>query len=225
MSVGSLEKPILWVEGKDDRYTILSLLARHGISLHERQGPVILKEGKSDRGVLQNMATSAKAPTRRPVGYVIDADMSLANRWDAIRNNLHGLEIQLPEQPPACGLIRESPNGVYRLGVWLMPDNTASTGAIEDLVRTLIPPQDKLFDHAQKATSDARPLGARFSDADHKKAELHCWLAWQRDPGCPFGTAIQAEFFKHDSPQALAFVQWFRDLYNDALQPEPASDA
>ncbi|MCW5757941.1 MAG: hypothetical protein KIT54_11960 [Phycisphaeraceae bacterium] len=223
MSVGSLEKPTLWVEGLDDRHTILSLLARHGISLDERKGPVILKEGKNDRGVLEVMATSAKAPTRRPVGYVIDADTSLANRWDAVRNNLRNLPIQLPEHPPPGGLIAGSPDGVYRVGVWLMPDNTASRGAIEDLLRTLIPPDDHLFAHAQRATSDARELGARFSEADHKKAELHCWLAWQRDPGRPFGTAIQAEFFKDDSPAALAFVEWFKLLYKDALEPEAAT--
>lgn len=217
MSVDSLEKPTLWVEGKDDRFTIINLLERHGICLHERQGPVILKEGRNDRGVLNAMQISSRAQTRRPVGYVIDADTSMAHRWDTVRKKLHDLGIKVPAHPPADGLIEDSDDGIYRVGVWLMPDNTAASGAIEDFVRTLVPPGDKLFPHAERSTSEASRLKPQFSDGDRKKAELHCWLAWQKDPGCPFGQAIKANFFNHDSPQALAFVKWFRELYRAAL--------
>ena len=86
-------------------------------------------------------------------------------------------------------------------------------GKLEDLLRTLIPADDGLWPHAQASTDKAKKFGAAFGDADRDKASIHCWLAWQKEPGLPFGTAIKAKFFDHDSPQAIAFLRWLRVLY------------
>ena len=48
---------------------------------------------------------------------------------------------------------------------------------------------------------------------NHAKSHLHTWLAWQREPGRPFGTALTAQIFGHDSPETLAFLAWFRRLF------------
>ena len=56
-------------------------------------------------------------------------------------------------------------------------------------------------------------LGALFSEPDKMKAILHAWLAWQEEPGCPYGTAIRAKYFGDDSPAATKFVAWFRRLF------------
>ena len=64
--------------------------------------------------------------------------------------------------------------------------------------------------HARKATSVAKGLGARFREIDTAKANLHAWLAWQKNPGRPYGVAVRSEYFGHDSPEARAFVGWFR---------------
>ena len=94
-----------------------------------------------------------------------------------------------------------------------MPDNVTDAGRLEDLVRTLVPTGDPLIDHATAATDRAYTLDARFPAQDRIKAELHCWLAWQKEPGRPFGTALKAQFLRHDSDVAMRFVAWFKALF------------
>ncbi len=55
--------------------------------------------------------------------------------------------------------------------------------------------------------------GAAFPEAKRLKAVLHTWLAWQERPGVPYGLAIKARYFGHDSPAARAFVEWFRRVF------------
>lgn len=100
-----------------------------------------------------------------------------------------------------------------------MPNNE-SEGAIESFLETLIPAGDTLVEHARVATEEAKRHGASFSDKDYRKAYLHAWLAWQEDPGRPYGTAIRARFFDARSETADAFVEWFRRLYDPAARPD-----
>lgn len=55
------------------------------------------------------------------------------------------------------------------------------------------------------------PCG-RVADAG-QQAVLHPWLAWQQRPGLPHGLAITSRYFRHDSPVALIFVEWFRRVF------------
>lgn len=213
MTVPSLELPALYVEGKTDLHTIRQLMARHDIELNEMTGPVLIKESGNDDGVLSSMQTAAKASTNQPVGFVIDADVSIADRWNAVRARLGQLGLIFPETPPEDGFIGKSETRA-RVGVWIMPDNRMDEGRLEDLVKTLVPSDDVLFSLARKATGDAKQKGARFREKDVKKAELHCWLAWQKTPGVPFGVALKSHFLKHDSNVANAFVEWFKKLFN-----------
>lgn len=212
MTTGTLELPSLYVEGKTDLYTIQALLARHGIELDKTTGPVVIKESKNDEGVLSAMSPAAKASTNRSVGFVIDADVPVTDRWRAVIDRLRDVELELPAEVPRGGFIGESAMKA-KVGVWIMPDNRMDYGQLEHLVQTLVPDDDDLFDHAQKSTKEALDRGAEVREQDVSKAELHCWLAWQKEPGCPFGTAIKAHFLNHDSPTAMAFVAWFRALF------------
>lgn len=223
MTAPSLEQPFLYVEGKTDLHTIRQLMARHGITLDETTGPVIIKDSGSDKGVLLAMKIAGKASTQKSVGFVIDADVSIADRWIAVRDRLQGLGLNFPDAPPADGFIGESYTNA-RVGVWIMPNNTMDKGRLEDLVQTLVPDGDGLFDLATSATNDARKKGAQFPLQDLKKAELHCWLAWQETPGVPFGLALKAKFLNHDSEVAKKFVAWFRRLFGDCLVDETVSD-
>ena len=118
-----------------------------------------------------------------------------------------------PSSPPPEGFIGESTRYRSKVGVWLMPDNQLD-GKLETFLQTLIDDDDPLIGHATDATDRAKEIGAEFSEPDHIKAVIHSWLAWQEDPGKPYGTAIRAKFFKHDSPAANAFVHWFRKLFD-----------
>jgi hypothetical protein len=96
-----------------------------------------------------------------------------------------------------------------------MPDNVED-GKLEDFLIALISQNDLLIAHAKSATDEARTKGAGFSDPDAIKAVIHAWLAWQQEPGLPYGTAIKAQYFAHDSPAAAPFVRWFKTLYQIA---------
>lgn len=209
----SLELPTLYVEGDADLHTVIHLLGRHGVVLDKDIGPVIVKKAKNDHGVLDSMRTATRASTLRPVGFVIDADTPVADRWKSICDHLKDVGLVLPTSPPPEGFVEESSETKSKVGVWIMPDNQTNAGRLEDLVKTLVPKDDKLFPLAKSSTGEAAKLGAKIQAGKPEKAELHCWLAWQAEPGLPFGTALKAHFFAHQSDVANAFVAWFKRLY------------
>lgn len=147
------------------------------------------------------------------MGFVVDADGTVAHRWQATCDRLKNVGLTLPASAPAAGFVGDSAQFRARVGVWIMPDNVTDAGRLEDLVRTLVPTGDPLIDHATAATDRAYTLDARFPAQDRIKAELHCWLAWQKEPGRPFGTALKAQFLRHDSDVAMRFVAWFKALF------------
>ncbi len=52
-----------------------------------------------------------------------------------------------------------------------------------------------------------------FQLKQYKEAEVHAWLAWQGEPGKPFGQAVAARYFLHDAAVAARFVAWFKQVY------------
>ena len=205
----------LHVEGEDDLHSILHLLIRHGIPFDAKPFPgnlpVIAVAGTVEKLL-------AKIPLLRfangnVVGYVLDADVSFHARWNSVRDRMIGIGMtDAPSTAPESGFVGESKEFNTRVGVWLMPDNLRE-GKLEDFLRELVPADDPLIGHAEASTLEAKKLGAAFKDSDAIKAIMHAWLAWQKDPGKPFGTAIKATYFSHDTSAALSFVKWFRELY------------
>jgi len=212
---GSMERCSLHVEGEDDRHSITHLLIRHGVDYDSKPWPPEFPEFKpigGDRQLLEGMQTAVRLSSGQVIGFVLDADSPLTDRWHAVRDRLQGVGVSVPGQPVPEGFIGYSPTYKARVGVWLMPDNEHE-GKLETFLRTLIDEKDSLIEHAVSATRTAKRRGARFVDADHGKATLHAWLAWQEKPGLPYGTAIRAKYFRHDSAAAGAFVAWFKRLY------------
>jgi hypothetical protein len=212
---GSMERPQMHVEGIDDRHSIVHSLIRHGIDYDSKPWPTELPEFKDSGSVgklLEEMETVVELSTGRVVGFVLDADSPLLDRWNAVRDRLSRVGVDAPRQPPAEGFVGRSETFRAGVGVWLMPDNRHD-GKLETFLRTLIDADDPLIDHATSATDAAKQLGAEFPNVDRIKALLHTWLAWQEEPGRPFGTAIRAGFFRHGSEAATAFVAWFKRLY------------
>lgn len=212
------EPSILRVEGKDDEHAIGHLLLRHRIDC--KRIPVEIKS-PDDTGyqttsgkdaLLKGMPTEVMSSTGRSVGFVLDADQDAGDRWTAVRDRLSGVDLALPDQIPPKGFVGEASTVQARVGVWLMPDNRRS-GALEELLQDLVHSSDPLLPIAERSTHDARNQGARFPDAAQLKAVLHAWLAWQQRPGLPYGVAIRAQYFAHDSAAALAFVEWFKRVF------------
>ncbi|EIJ42292.1 hypothetical protein BegalDRAFT_1398 [Beggiatoa alba B18LD] len=204
----------LIVEGIDDQYTVINLLARHGVDWNNKKTRVEIDNAKGWTEALTALPTTIKSYER--IGIILDADLSVENRWqsvcdriNAVMNDL-GLSVSLPTEPDKAGTIIPLNNKC--VGIWLMPNNQ-TIGKLEDFLSYLIPEQDYCWEYAQQATAEARKKGAMFSELDKIKACVHTWLAWQKESGLPFGTAIKARYFSHDTPEALTFVNWFNRLF------------
>lgn len=215
-------RPVLRVEGTDDLHAIRHLLVRRGIVPPDPEEapdwcPEVSKAKSGGRAkLLATAATRISLSAGAPVGFVMDANDSLDESWSAISARIRTAGLRPPKWIPKNGYIGHSDAYDTRVGVWLMPDNE-SEGALESFLETLIPAGDTLVEHARVATEEAKRHGARFSAKDYRKAYLHAWLAWQEDPGRPYGTAIRARFFDARSETADAFVEWFRRLFDPAV--------
>ena len=209
------ERSILRVEGRDDKFVIENLLRRHGIDPQQveiRPSEAGEGTGGKDR-LLRGMKTAVTTSTGRAVGFVLDADTNPEHRWQAVRQRLDDIDLVLPKEIPDGGFVGDTTTYQARVGVWLMPDNHRS-GALEEFLLDLVAKEDKrLLLLAKAATRGALWLGAAFGEARKRKAVLHAWLSWQETPGLPYGTAITARYFGHDSPAALRFVDWFRRVF------------
>lgn len=202
----------LVVEGRDDQYTVINLMKRHGWNWDQPEWffPYIHKAEGVDE-ILRSLGTELRARTR--TGFVLDVDFSLPDRWTAVRDQLVKAKFQPPTSPASDGTILEHQG--RRAGVWLMPDNQ-SPGRLEDFLATLIPSGDSCWPWAQQSAATAKANHwAPFADKDRIKAELHTWLAWRASPGQPFGTAITAATFDHDAALAATFAAWMNRLFRD----------
>ena len=214
---GSVERSLLRVEGKDDLHAIQHLLIRHDIDYGQdhKQWPdwfPFIKSADGKDEILKSVEAAVSVSNGRSVGFVLDADSSHRARWNAIASRLRKLDLSVPQEIPPAGFVGESPRFRARVGVWLMPDNQRE-GALEDFLKTLFQAEDPLLPHAKESAERAKALGARYPDSKAEKAVLRTWLAWQEDPGLPYGSAIRAQFFRHDSPAAESFVAWYRRLF------------
>ncbi len=205
----------LLVEGPDDKHSVIHLMARHSFDWADetKVRPFIHSEGGVEK-LLETIPVTLKGPYAR-LGIILDANSDPTSRWIQVRNRARRAELDLPDSPHPDGTIIPGQRPGSRIGVWLMPNNT-SPGALEDFLGGLVPQGHPIWAYADEATMGARQRGARCRQKDHAKSVLHTWLAWQEEPGLPFGTALKAGFFEKDSEDALRFVAWFRRLFVDS---------
>lgn len=95
-----------------------------------------------------------------------------------------------------------------------MPDNRLP-GMLEHFIEFLVPPADRLMARAKSAVAEIPIEDRAFIPAHQIKAEVHTWLAWQEQPGLPFGSAITARLLDGDCLAAQGFVAWLRRLFVD----------
>lgn len=204
----------LFVEGGDDCHTVIQLLQAHGLDFGDPSGlslPRIQIANGVDK-VLAAMEPAIRLSIGGSIGFVLDVDDDLVSRWQSVLERLRRAGITPPPMPETSHLLIEPAATHGRIGIWLMP-GLGRTGALEEFLRDLIPVEDTLINFAEEATRASRAAGARFSDSAELKAVLRAWLAWQHEPGKPYGQALKAGYFGHTSPAAQAFLDWFRGLY------------
>jgi hypothetical protein len=204
-----MAQKILLVEGNDDEHVMKHICGNRGIPQLDEVKPLCGAER-----LLEDLPVRLKLSSADDiVGVVIDADTDLAARWQAIRDRLSQSGYKnVPVDPDPNGTILEPPAELPRprVGVWIMPNNK-TTGILEDFLNFLVPQPDALFNHVN-ASVDAIS-DQRFTQNDKPKAVIHTWLAWQSEPGLPYGTAITARFLDPNLPEADVLVSWLRRLF------------
>ena len=196
---------ILLVEGRSDERVVRHLSRHHGVD----QGfGIKAKEGYAK--LLQSLKLEVKVSGVRALGIVADANDDIHARWQEIAGKLERAGVDAPKQPKRGGVVIE---GRPRIGVWLMPDNR-KIGELEDFVQTLIPGDDPLWPRARKYVADIPEEHREFKRAKRLKAQIHAWLAVQKQPGL-IGAAIGERRLDPDAPAATAFVNWLRRLFGE----------
>ena len=201
---------ILMVEGTDDEHVLRHICRKRSIPEPDR----VLPQGGAPK-LLEAMPRQIEASTGEQdvIGVVIDADQNPDGRWQAIRDRLVDAGYQnVPGHPDPSGTILEPAQGspLPQVGVWVMPDNK-SRGILENFLSHLVPQPNGLFDYATNCVEHLPDIG--FIDNDKPKAVIHTWLAWQKEPGRPYGTSIRAGFLDHDVPVVDVLVFWINRLF------------
>lgn len=151
------------------------------------------------------------------IGIVVDAnDVGPAARWEAIR---HLLRTKFSEDTLNAAtldsggiLLQEESKPV--VGVWIMPDNL-NNGYLEHFLAELADRADDLWKHAESSieTLIAQHFCRFDPETRRQKALLHTWLAWQKEPGRPFGIAMQAGYLNPIAPAASLFLDWMKRTF------------
>ncbi|HUY35055.1 MAG TPA: DUF3226 domain-containing protein [Pirellulales bacterium] len=123
--------PTLYVEGKDDISVVNALLSRHGVDTGRGKRHLRIEDHDNVETLLLGMPVAVKAATDRPVGFVVDIDVEIKNRWDAVRGRLREAGVGSPPSAcPATGYFGQFPDYAHRFGVWLMPDCAARSAIL-----------------------------------------------------------------------------------------------
>lgn len=209
--------PRLYVEGENDRRVILALLASFGIELDKNTGPVVIEPKGSCSELLATFCGACKSAQgfENPVGFVLDCDREEDNRKQQLIDRFNEIGCALAaDEFTENGIVKDVEGS--HVGVWMMPDPSATCGKLENFLRAMIPSDDPIFpiasEYVAKVAADI-PVGSRFRDIDREKAEISSWLAVQKNPGSSYGVAITSRVLAVDSPLAVRFCAWFRNLY------------
>jgi len=205
----------LWVEGKDDKFSIISLVMNHGYDFENDARLPFVKEHEGVDELLEAIGVLAKTSTLERVAIVMDADYGQADRWGQLRHRIP----ELGATPSATGTVLVRKERPFTLGIWLMPDNV-SAGILESFLATLIDDDDTAWSHAKGYIDGAEKLGVAITPFKRDKHRIHAYLALQKEPGLPFGVAITAGALRSSSPLAHQFLTWFKQVFFPGVEVE-----
>ena len=225
-----IDNKLLFVEGDDDLHVISTICGFYTvpqtfkIPIPENRDIVSTDEEIQKRGGINNVLKAAEfyliegSNSMETVGIVIDADTNLKARWQSVSSVLKkaGFE-NLPALPDENGTVIKQ-EFLPTFGVWIMPDNTIEKGFLETFLTYLVPDSEnnKTWQHAKNSVAALEEKLFIKENADHtEKAEIHTYLAWQKEPGKPFGQAITAKYLQAENPNSEKVAEWLRRLFVD----------
>ena len=225
------ENRILFVEGADDQHTIWAICEHFKVDetfiveVPDGRGKINPKARPTEKGGIDNVLKAAElnliagSDAVKRLGIIIDADDDLDEQWKRVHRILEKAGyINLPDSPDSNGTTIEQ-EFLPTFGIWIMPDNQIR-GMLEDFLEFLIPDKDenevwiKAVKCSQEILDEIREE-KRFSEIHLSKAKIHAYLAWQNEPGKPFGTAITAKYLQADNLHCKIFVGWLQRLFAD----------
>lgn len=203
-------RKVLLVEGVDDVHVLRHICGTRGVQTIDE-----IAAQESVERLIECLPVRLKESDLEVLGVVLDADTDPQSRWDALRHRLtRAGYVAVREKPGADGtILAPPPNSLLpRFGAWIMPDNR-SRGILEDFLSFLVPTGSKLLEHARSSVASIPPGERRFTQSAEPKALIHTWLAWQKEPGKPLGTAITALFLEPEAAQVDVLVAWLKALF------------
>ncbi len=196
---------IILVEGKDDLHVLYALCEKYTIP---ETFDLVDCEG------IENLISQIPVRLRLGVeslGIIVDADTNLDGRRTSIKNILIQFGFSVPPQFPEEG-ISKTTNGNINVSIWIMPNNKVK-GMLEDFLEFLIPVGDKLLPIAESTLNEIETKSLnRYKETYKSKALLHTWLAWQEDPGTPFGQAITKRYLIKEGTEVKDFISWLKEF-------------
>jgi hypothetical protein len=196
----------LLVEGNDDMHVLMALCQKFDINKNFE-----IIDCKGINKLLNQIPIRFKQSEIETLALVIDADTEISKRWNSLQSIFSKLEINLPSEIPAEGLILKT-NGIT-IGIWIMPNNSLN-GMLEDFISFLIPKGDKLLSLASMnlETIEKEKLN-KYTNAHKSKALIHSWLAWQESPGTPMGLAITKKFLTTKEEICEKLISWLTKTF------------
>ncbi len=227
----AIKNRILFVEGIDDQHTIWAICEQLKIEetfrviVPDGEGKIPKKNARQNElggidNVLKatqlNLIAGSSAVER--IGIVIDADDNLNARWQQVKSILEKADYEnLPDLPNANGtFIKQEFKPTF--GVWIMPDNVTNRGMLEDFLEFLVPDKETnpIWAKAVKCSQEVLEeieKEKRFGKSHLAKAQIHAYLAWQKECGKPFGLSITAKYLQINNPHCEKFVEWLKRLF------------
>lgn len=209
----------LIVEGKQDYFVFDHICYAHGIKIDLKvpeSGAFELKNHTGFSRLRDELKVALKGSNLSHIGVVVDADevdaaTGLSIRWASIRDLFRDNGYDCPDRPNPAGLVLKQQDRPT-VGLWVMPDNISGVGKLESFVAALIPPDSKLWPWAQGAAATVPGCEERFEDKDREKAEIHLYLAVQKEPGTAMGSGVRKQYFDAQADLAVRFVTWLRSV-------------
>ena len=202
---------ILLVEGNNDKAVFGSIFKQYNLPVRFE---IVVKD--SVEKLLKSIPVHVKTDVET-IGIVVDADINIKSRWEALKNKLKALNYDVPSVLNPNGTIISNEE-LPVIGIWIMPDNN-SNGMLEDFVSYLVPDEDKLMPFVDETLTKLEDKGLnKYKEIHKSKAKIHTWLAWQETPGTPMGTAITKRYLDTDDKMCDKFVEWITNLFN--LSPD-----
>ena len=198
----------LLVEGNDDMHVVLALCEKFNL---KENFDIIDLEGIDT--LLKNIPVRLKTDNLETLGIIIDADKNISTQWEKLKKIFANSGYPTDGILSLDGFIQKNPDGI-KIGVWIMPNNHLP-GMLEDFIKFLIPPDDKLLPVIQAHLENIEEKNLnKYNKKIHKaKALVHSWLAVQENPGTPIGLSITKKYLTTDEETCSKLINWLKELY------------